>query len=263
MDLRLDGRVACVAAASRGLGKAVARGLAAEGARVAICSRGQELLVAAAKEISAQTGAELLPIVADVSDPAQARAFVDSTFSHFGHLDILVTNAGGPPAGRFLDLSLGQWRRAVGLTLLSTVTLCRAAIPHMQSSGGGRIVAITSVSVKQPMENLLLSNAVRLGVIGLMKTLSNELAMDNILVNSVCPGWTLTERVEEILADLAQRQGITGEEALAAIVSDIPLGRMGRPEEIADLVVFLASDRASYVTGAAVAVDGGYVRASL
>ena len=263
MDMRLGDKVACVAAASRGLGKAVARGLAAEGARVAICSRGEEILRSTAHEISSQTGVEILPIPADVSDPIQARAFVDAAFEHFGRLDVLVTNAGGPPSGPFVELSLEQWQDAVDLTLLSTVTLCQTAIPHMRSAGGGRIIAITSVSVKQPMENLLLSNSVRMGVIGLMKTLSNELAGDNILVNSVCPGWTLTERVQQLLAALAERRDVTSEEAAAQVVADIPLGRMGRPEEIADVVVFLASDRASFVTGTAIAVDGGFVKAAL
>lgn len=263
MDMGLQDKVACVAAASQGLGKAIAHGLAAEGAKVAICARRPEPLQDAAAEIAAATGAEVLPIPADISLPAAAERFVHTAAEHFGGLDILVTNAGGPPPGRFLELDAKQWRKAADLTLMSTVNLCYAAIPHLRAAGGGRIIAMTSVSVKQPLDNLMLSNALRLGVIGLVKTLANELAADNILVNAVCPGWTLTERVQQLLADRAARRGCRIEEVLAEIVADIPLGRMGRPEEIANVVVFLASQRASFVTGTAIVVDGGFVKAAL
>jgi 3-oxoacyl-[acyl-carrier protein] reductase len=237
--------------------------LAAEGAKVAICARRPEALRAAAAEITAATSGEVLPVVADLSQQESARRFVDAAAAHFGQLDILVANAGGPPTGRFVEVSTEQWHEAVDLTLMSVVTLCQAAIPHMRAAGGGRIIALTSVSVKQPLENLLLSNALRLGVTGLVKTLSNELASENILVNSVCPGWTLTDRVEALLADRAARRGVSKDEVLAEIVADIPLGRMAQPREIADAVVFLASERASFVTGTALVVDGGFVKAPL
>jgi 3-oxoacyl-[acyl-carrier protein] reductase len=195
MDLGLRGKAACVAASSQGLGKAIAVALAAEGAKVAICGRRPEPLQNAAHDIMGATGADILPVVADVSIPAEARHFVNSSAEHFGRLHILVTNAGGPPPGRFDDLDDRQWQSAVDLTLMSVVHLCRSAVPHLRNAGGGRIIALTSVSAKQPLENLLLSNSLRLGVIGVVKTLANELAADGILVNSVCPGWTLTERV--------------------------------------------------------------------
>lgn len=263
MRTQLGGKVACVAAASRGLGRAIARGLASEGASVAICARGEGMLEATAQDIARDTGNEVLPIVADVSVREQAMAFVERTARHFGRLDVLVTNAGGPPAGRFLELEPEQWRAAVDLTLLSTVHLCRAAIPHMRALGQGRIITMTSVSVKQPLENLMLSNSLRLAVTGLVKTLSNELAPDNILVNSVCPGWTLTERVQELLRDRAERLSSSLDDAAASIIADIPLGRMAQPEEIADVVVFLASERASYISGTALVVDGGLSRSAL
>jgi len=263
MDLGLRDKVACVAAASQGLGKAIARALAAEGAKVAMCARRPAPLQAAADEITAATGSDVLPVVADVSAPEQAKRFVDSAVERFGRLDILVTNAGGPPPGRFDDLHDQQWQSAVDLTLMSVVHLCREAVPHMRRAGGGRIIALTSISARQPLENLILSNALRLGVTGLVKTLADELAPDGILVNSVCPGWTLTDRVQQLLEDRARRNGVSIDTAMAEIAADIPLGRLGRPEEIANVVAFLASGRASYVTGAAIVVDGGFVRGAL
>lgn len=260
MDLGLKNKVALVTAASQGLGLAVAKALAVEGARVAICARNGERLATAADEIHAAGGGDVLTVVADVSQGDDARRFVDQAAARFGRVDILVTNAGGPPPGEFLDLDEAAWRRGVDLTLMSAVNLCYAAVPHMQTAGGGRIIAIASVSVKQPLRNLTLSNAIRAAVVGLTKTLSIELAPYSILVNSVLPGWTLTDRVRQLVQARASKQGVSPEEIGKAIVADIPLQRMARPEEFAAVVAFLASDRASYITGAAIPVDGGSIR---
>jgi 3-oxoacyl-[acyl-carrier protein] reductase len=263
VDLGLSGKVALVAAASKGLGRAVAMKLAGEGASVAICSRDVGRIRRAAKAISSSTGAEVLPVVADVSTVAGVDKFVMEALNRFGKVDILVANAGGPPSAPFMELGDDAWEKSFHLNLMSVVWLCRAVIPHMQAQGDGRIVAMTSVSAKQPLQNLVLSNTMRLGVIGLVKTLSNELAADGIRVNAVCPGWTRTERVEELLQARAERSGLSVEEVATSIEKDIPMGRMGHPEELADVVAFLVSDRASYVTGVALQVDGGFVKGAL
>lgn len=263
MDLGLKDKVALVAAASKGLGKATALELAREGANVAICARTEVTLQAAAGEIERANGSEVLAVVANVSKADDIERLVQTTVDHFGRLDILVTNAGGPPAGYFLDLDDEAWFAAIELTLMSTVRLCRAAVPHMRQNGWGRIVNITSVSVKQPIDNLLLSNALRAGVVGLAKTLSNQFAGDGITVNSVCPGWTLTDRVAELNAARAREQGVPVEKVERQVTANIPMGRMGRPEELAALIAFLASERAGYITGTAIQVDGGYVKGLL
>jgi 3-oxoacyl-[acyl-carrier protein] reductase len=260
MDLGLRDKVALVAAGSAGLGLAVATVLAREGARVAICGRDATRLAAAADAIRDAGGQEVLAVAADVAQSVDAKRFVDEAASRFGRVDILVTNAGGPPSGEFLDLDEEAWRKGVDLTLLSAVNLCYAAVPHMRQAGGGRIIAITSVSVKQPLRNLTLSNSIRAAVVGLTKTLSIELAPHNILVNSVLPGWTRTQRVDELMAARTAKQGVAREQVEAGIVGDIPLKRMGEPEEFAAVVAFLASERASYVTGVAIPVDGGSIR---
>jgi len=263
METALTGKVALVCAASRGIGKAVARGIAAEGAMVAICARSQPALDAAADEIRAETGAEVLALVADVSRQADIESIVEKTIRRFGRLDILVTNSGGPKAGLFGALTDADWGEAVNLVLLSTVRLCAAAVPHMRRAGGGRVIHITSVSAKQPIPGLMLSNALRPAVTGFAKTLAAELARDNILVNCVAPGYTRTERVVELAEAAAAREGVPVEAVQRRNAQEIPLGRMAEPEDLADAVVFLASERGRSITGTTMTVDGGYVRGLL
>lgn len=263
MDLGLENRIAIVAAASRGLGKACAMELAREGASVVICARGSADLEATGTEIRSLTGAQVLPLRADLTDPLQIRDIVDRTLDRFGHIDVLVTNNGGPPAGFFGDFDDDAWLAAHERTLLSAVRLIRGVLPAMRAQGWGRIVNITSVSVRQPVDNLLLSNVYRPGVIGLAKTLSAQLAAEGITVNNVAPGYTRTDRVMELAHARAADQGETLEQVLADTTSTIPMERMGEPEELAALVAFLASERAAYITGATIPVDGGYVKGLL
>jgi 3-oxoacyl-[acyl-carrier protein] reductase len=260
MDLGLKDRVALVCGASKGLGKAVALGLAREGARVAICSRNRENILQAAKEIKLATGAEILGIAADLARAEEARRFFKEALNYFGHIEILVNNAGGPPSLPFADINDNQWQSAFELTLMSAVTLIREALPVMQTRRFGRIVNITSVAVKQPLEGLILSNTLRAGLIGLAKTLSNDYAADNILINNVCPGYTLTERVTSLSETVARQKALSPEEVIKEWESRVPMGRIGRPEELANLVVFLASERASYITGTTIQVDGGFYK---
>ena len=260
MDLGLGGRVALVCGASAGLGKAVAMGLGKEGARLAICSRTEEKLAKAAEEIRRETGAEVLAVRADVSIPDEVKELVRKTVAHYNRLDILVTNAGGPPFGHFLDLPEDAWEKALRLNLLSTLSLCREAVPHMKAAQWGRIINITSFVAKQPTDGLILSNMSRPAVLGLAKSLANELAIHNILVNSVCPGAFETERHLDLSRKRAQQEGIPVEEYIKSRAKDIPLKRNGKPEEFANLVVFLASERASYITGTAIQIDGGVIR---
>ncbi len=266
MDLRLKDKVVLVTAASRGLGAATARRFAEEGACIAISSRSAERIEHTAEVIARDTGAQVLPIVGDVSKPDDADRMVQRTIDRWGRLDILVTNASGPTPGQFLALKWENWEAAAQLTLLSVVRLCQAAIPQMLQNDlpqRGVIVANTSYTVKQPAEGLLLSNSLRMGVIGLVKTLANELGPQGIRVNAIAPGWTKTERVDEILKARAQRNGTTPEQEAARQIAEIPMGRMGVPDEFADALVWLASPRASYVHGIVLPVDGGTIKASL
>ena len=256
MDLGLTGKVALVTAASKGMGKASAMGLAAEGAKVVMCARTESDLKDAAEEIRAKTKAEVLAMPADVTKKDDVAALVDRAVKTFGHVDILVANAGGPPRGYFEDMTDEQWQGAFDVSLLSVVRLVRAVLPSMKARRWGRILTIQSVSVKQPIPELLLSNAVRPGVAGMMKTLAGQLGKDGITVNTVCPGKIMTDR----FLGGQKISGLTREEYVARAVEDVPVGRVGTPEEFANVIVFLASERASYVTGVSVQVDGGLVR---
>ncbi|MDI3339379.1 MAG: SDR family oxidoreductase [Sphaerobacter sp.] len=262
MDLGLAGRVALVAAASKGLGRAVAREFAREGARVAMFSRDQERITAAAAAIRDETGAEVLALTADARRGDDIERVVAETVRAFGQLDILVTNAGGPPAGTFETLSEQDFVDAIELNLLSTLRMCRAVVPHMKERGGS-IVTITSISVKQPLDGLILSNTARAGVVGLVKSMANELGPYNIRVNNVGPGPTRTDRILDLARSRAERAGILLDEALRANARGIPLGRLGEPEEFARVVVFVASPAASYLTGQTILVDGGLYRGAL
>jgi 3-oxoacyl-[acyl-carrier protein] reductase len=260
MELSLRNKNALVCGGSRGLGKAAALALAGEGARVAIVARGAEALEAAATEIRAAAGVSVLPITADLARPEDIDRVVRDASWTFGGLDILVTNAGGPRSALFDALTDEDWRRAIDLTLMSVVRLCARAVPEMRRRGGGRIINITSVSAKQPVDGLMLSNALRPAVVGFAKTLANELARERILVNCVSPGYTRTDRVVELVGATASREGVESSLVEQRLTASIPMGRMGEPRELADLIAFLASDRASYITGATIQVDGGYVR---
>jgi 3-oxoacyl-[acyl-carrier protein] reductase len=260
MELGLKDRVAIVAASSQGLGKAVALALAREGAKLALCARNEATLAATAEEIRRQTGAAVLAQETDVTEYDQVRRFVAATTGRFGRVDICVTNAGGPPTKPFSGTTLEDWDASVKLNLMSTVYFARDVLPLMQSRKWGRFIAITSVAVKQPIDGLVLSNAVRSAVSGLVKTLSNEYAKDNVLVNNVCPGYTLTARLDELASKLAAAEGTVPAKIHERWNRQIPMLRLGTPEEFANVVVFLASERASYVTGVSIAVDGGLVK---
>lgn len=263
MDLGIKNKVAIVAASSKGLGKATALGLAKEGVNLTICARDTSVLDSTAEEISSQTNVEVLPIQCDVSKTEDIKNVVNETIKKFKTVDILINNAGGPPTGGFLDFSLEDWQKAVELNLFSAITFSNEVIPYMQKNKWGRIVNITSYAVKQPVEGLLLSNTVRAGIIGLAKSLSNEFAKDNILVNNICPGRIHTDRIIFLANDRAQKEGKNFDEIIDHMGSDVPVGRIGKPVELAALAVFLASEQASYITGTTIQVDGGLTKSLL
>lgn len=260
MQMGLKGRAAVVGGASQGLGLAVARGLAAEGCNLALCARTEAGLTAAARGITADFGVEVLAQPVDLGAPSAAASFAQAATARFDRVDILVNNAGGPPAGSFLNLDEAAWRQAVELTLLSALAMTRVLLPAMMAKKWGRVINMTSVSVKQPLPGLILSNSVRAAVVGWAKILADEVGASGVTVNNVLPGWILTERVVRLLKHRAETEGVTREQAIAATVASIPLGRMGHPGEFADLVVFLASERAAYINGASYLIDGGLHR---
>mgnify|MGYP005832778673 CR=1 FL=1 len=263
MELGIAGKVALVAGASKGLGKEVARSLGREGARLALCARSAEALERTAREISLQSGAEIWWQVTDLSNPEQIEAFVRGSVERFGTVHILVNNAGGPPSGRFEELQDSDWEAAYSLNLMSAMRLSRLVIPFMRKQRWGRIINLTSAAVKQPIDGLMLSNAVRAAVHGWAKSLSNELSSEGIMVNCVCTGFMRTERVEELARSMASARGVSPQEIIRGWEAQIPAGRLGNPEELADLVAFLASERAGYITGASISIDGGYCRGLL
>jgi 3-oxoacyl-[acyl-carrier protein] reductase len=263
MDLGLKGKVAVVCAASKGLGRAVAHELAAEGANVVMCARGEKALSKARDEIARATKAKTLAVVADVATLDGLDKIAAEAVERFGHVDILVNNAGGPPSGPFEKHGWAEWNSAVELTLRSAVELTRRLLPGMKERRWGRILNITSIAAKQPVDGLMLSNSIRAAVSGWARTLANEVATHGVTVNNILPGYTRTERVQQLNEAAAVRDGLTVEEIERKTEGQIPMRRMAEPEEFAAAVAFLASSRASYITGQSIAVDGGWIRSLL
>lgn len=260
MDLELAGKVAIVGGASKGLGRACAEALAGEGVSVAICSRSEADLERAGDEIQRSTGSQVLTFAGDLDRLQTIQDLVAATVTRFGRLDILINNSGGPPLARAATASEDAWETAIQRSLLYFARMCREGIPHLKSQGGGRIINILASTVYQPIDNLALSGATRMGVVAFAKSLSDEIGRDNILVNNVCPGSILSDRMLSNVNSRAQELGITLEEALAQRAEGTALGRIGQPAELAHLVAFLASARSSYITGTTILVDGGLVR---
>ena len=263
MDLGLRGKVALVAASSKGLGRAVAEELAAEGAHLVMCARGQETLEQTAESIRQTTGVKVVAVAADVSNTADTARVVEAAFDQLGRVDILVTNSGGPPSGPFEKLTTEMWAAATGLLLKSAVELTRAVLPGMKERRWGRILNVTSIAAKQPIEGLMLSNSLRAAVIGFARTLANEVAPFNVTVNNLLPGYTRTDRVQELARAAGGKAGGSSTDIVAKWEKEIPMGRLGEPREFAALAAFLASERASYITGCSIAVDGGWIRSLL
>ena len=260
MDLKIKGKIALVTAASKGLGKSVAIQLAKEGSKVVICSRDKANLEKAEKEIIDETNGFIKSYVCDVTKPEQVKKLINSIIREFGNLHILVCNAGGPPAGNPDDFSLEDYQNALELNLLSTINLCNSVIPFMKKQNWGRIINITSIAAKQPIDSLILSNTARSGVLGFSKTLSNNVAEFGITVNSVCPGYTKTERVENLAKSFEESGKGTIEDFYQSIEKQIPMNRIGTTAEFAQTVTFLASEGAGYITGVALQIDGGFYK---
>ena len=260
MDLGLKGKVALVAAASQGLGFAVAKELAAEGASLIICSRRETSINTAAETIRSETKVDVLALAADVSITGDIERLVASGIEEFGKIDILVTNSGGPPAGNFENTDKTSWDEATRILLTSVIDLTRLVLPGMKERKWGRILNITSIASKQPVDNLMLSNSLRAAVTGFAKTLANEVAADGVTVNNILPGYTLTERLDELIQFLSEKESINADDVRARWESEIPMRRLGDPKEFAALAAFLVSERASYITGSSVAVDGGWIK---
>lgn len=262
MDLGLNNKVALVTAASKGLGKAAAQALAREGARLSINARSDQLQTTA-EEIRDETGVEVLAVQADLTKPEDIKTLVQKTMDRFDQIDVLIINSGGPPPGGFFDIGPDDWLSAVELTLMSAVNLCYAVVPIMIEQGSGSIVANQSYSTKQPIDNLILSNSIRVAVIGFMKSLANELGPKGIRVNSINPFWTWTDRVEQLISDRVERNQSDPEAEIAKITPESPMGRMGTVEEYGRAIAWLASSAASYINGHALMFDGGAIKAAL
>jgi len=260
MDLGLKGKGALVCGSSQGLGRAIAEALAAEGADLAINSRSLDNLVAARQQIGDATGAQVTAIPADLSDPDSINDLVGAAEAALGKVDILVTNTGGPPSGPFEDHSAEVWRQAIAQNFESVVNLVRETLPGMKERGWGRIINVTSISVKQPVAGLILSNSLRAGVTGFAKTIANEAAPFGVTVNNVLPGFTRTERLNELADAVAGRGDATRASVYESWEAEVPMGRLGDPKELAALTAFLASERAAYITGQSIAVDGGWIK---
>ena len=263
MDLGLKDKRAFVAGSSRGLGFATALTLAREGCKVAVNSREEEKAKAAAEKITNETGIQVFGVAGDVSNAETADTLITSAVDNLGGLDILITNAGGPPAGSFELFNEETWQKAVDTSFMSHVRLIRAALPHLRNSSAASVLTVTSYTVKQPLSNLVLSNSIRLATVGLTKSLALELGKENIRFNSILPAWTQTERVEELMAFRAKNNNTTVEEEIARLTAEIPLGRIGQPQEFANAAVFLVSPAASFIHGVMLPVDGGIIKATL
>lgn len=257
MDTGLKGRVAIVAGSSSGIGKATALAFAAEGAHIALCARRQVDLDQVAAQAHSSFGVETLTQACDVGDPTAVRAFVEATHARLGRIDVCVPNAGGPPAKPFLDTTLDDWERAWQLNLRSAIVFSQAVLPHMQQQHWGRIVTLTSYTVKQPVPELVLSNTIRAGVMGLVRSLAGQFGRDGITINNVGPGFTSTDRSRSLLETRAKNRNISYDQVLAELEREIPIGRMAKPEEVAETIVWLASEAAASITGQTILVDGG------
>lgn len=260
MNLGLNKKIALVCAASQGLGFAVADELAAEGSSLIICSRGEENLNKAAAAIREKHGVEILAVAGDLSITADVERIVMAGTEKYGRIDILVTNSGGPPAGNFDSLTAESWDQATRILLTSVLDLTRLVLPGMKQRGWGRILNITSIASKQPVDNLMLSNSLRAAVTGFAKSLANEVAANGVTVNNILPGYTRTDRLVELFDFIAEKEGITTDQVVARWESEIPIRRLGEPREFGALATFLVSERASYITGSSIAVDGGWIK---